>query len=131
MKYLLDSDVCIEALRLRRLPDAVLREGPVSAAISVIAYGEVHEGVIYSAQRTLALQRWRAFLSGMTVLGLTIEIAELWADLRGDLGLRGLRLEDNDLIIAATAMHSGLVLMTGNQRHFSRIQGLSVEAPNF
>lgn len=38
-----------------------------------------------------------------------------------------LKIGDFDVLIAATAMHAGMTLVTDNARHFERIQGLAVE----
>jgi tRNA(fMet)-specific endonuclease VapC len=38
----------------------------------------------------------------------------------------GRPLADADLQIAATALHHGLELVTGNVRHFERVRGLSL-----
>jgi predicted nucleic acid-binding protein len=49
--------------------------------------------------------------------------ATLWADGRRS----GIVVDDCDVIIAATAMRHGLVLVTANTRHFNWIAGLAVE----
>ncbi len=40
---------------------------------------------------------------------------------------RGMPLSDTDLMIASTALANDLVLITGNERHFTRINDLQVE----
>ena len=40
---------------------------------------------------------------------------------------RGKQIEDNDIYIAATAIVNGCTLVTANDNHFSRIDGLKVE----
>jgi predicted nucleic acid-binding protein len=49
--------------------------------------------------------------------------AELWADARTG----GQPHDDADLIIAATALETGRVLVTGNVPHFAWITGLRLE----
>ncbi len=49
--------------------------------------------------------------------------ADLWASLKQG----GTLIGDNDIFIAATALHHGLALATGNVAHFSRIPGLILE----
>ena len=39
----------------------------------------------------------------------------------------GRRVDDADVIIAATALRHGAVLVTGNTRHFSRFEGLKID----
>lgn len=46
--------------------------------------------------------------------------AELWADLAE----RGMLIDPHDMLIAATALASGLDVATLNVRHFSRVPGL-------
>jgi tRNA(fMet)-specific endonuclease VapC len=134
-KYLLDSDVCVDALRKKRNPgnnplERLLREG---AAISVVSYGEVLEGVLYSRDAVADRRKWIAFLVGVAVLDVTQGIADVWAGLRGSLRMSGLRLPDNDLIIASTALYFEMTLVTGNARYaryFARVPGLELLSPD-
>lgn len=131
-KYLVDSDVCIHAVRrgnesLIRMVRAIRPEG---LAISVVSYGEVLEGVLYSRERLANLQKWRGFVAGLDVLDVTLGIADLWADLRGALRARGNVIADNDLLIAATAIRFGMTLVSGNLRHFGRVPGLDLLVPD-
>ncbi len=48
--------------------------------------------------------------------------AEIHVSLR-----RGQQIEDNDIYIAAAAIVNGCTLVTANDKHFSRIDGLNVE----
>lgn len=49
---------------------------------------------------------------------------ERFAGIRGDLRRRGQLIPDLDLLIAATALHHDLTLLTRNVRHFDRIPEL-------
>src|SRR5438270_119870 len=60
------------------------------------------------------------FPIGMTVL---LRAAELWANA----SVGGLPYADADLIIAATALEHGRVLVTGNTPHFTWIPGLRLD----
>lgn len=130
--YLLDSDVCIRALSKRggwlmSLLNAMRHDG---LAISVITYGEVTEGALYSRHRAVHLQRWRDFSRAFDVISVTPDIAEIWADIRGGLRRRGEVTPDNDLLIAATALYFDMRVVTFNNRHFSRVGGLAVDVPD-
>jgi tRNA(fMet)-specific endonuclease VapC len=61
------------------------------------------------------------------VLPITDEIIVRAADLYADLKRRGELISDADLIIAATALVHGLVLVTTNTAHFRRIDGLALD----
>jgi len=104
---------------------------PEGAAISVITYGEMMEGVLFDrkGQPALNFQRWERFIEPFDVLNVTQGIAEVWASVRGLLRSRGLLILDNDLIIASTALHLDLTVVTLNKRDFGRVDGLSLFIP--
>lgn len=126
-RYLLDSDVCIDALRQSRPAVRAVNDlRAAGLAISVVSYGEVMDGVLRSRDRNEALARWSEFLADVTVLDVTILIAQRWAELRGSLRMQGLTVGDNDLIVAATGLRFGMTLVTRNLRHFARVPALEV-----
>ena len=61
------------------------------------------------------------------ILPLTDEIILRAADIYGDLHRRGALIGDADILIAATAIHHSLTLVTNNENHFSRISNLTIE----
>ena len=130
-RYLIDSDVCIKAMGKERVSLMNVLNGmrPDGLAISVVTYGEVTEGVLYSNQRAVNQQRWRDFVAGFDVIDVTLEIAEVWADIRGFLRKQGNIVPDNDLLIASTALRFGMAVVTRNIRHFGRVEGLEVVVP--
>jgi len=122
--YLWDSDVCVDLLNRRRAEPLVrlLRETRDDGiAISAVTYGEVYEGVLFSAMPAIAARRWEQVSRIFQVLDFTPEIAVVWADIRGKLRRSGMRVPDNDLMIAATAILFDLTLVTRNVRHFERL----------
>lgn len=128
-RYLIDSDVCIHVLRrqnesLKSLLNRIRSDG---LAVSVISYGEVFEGILFSRQRALDERRWREFLLPIDIINVTPGIADVWANLRGTLRAEGRTLPDNDLLIAATAMYFDLTVVSGNPRHFRRVEGLNLK----
>jgi tRNA(fMet)-specific endonuclease VapC len=73
------------------------------------------------------LARFATFCQKSVILPITDPVldraAELWVTARKG----GLPHRDADLIIAATAIENGLVLVTGNTPHFAWIPGLRIE----
>ena len=53
--------------------------------------------------------------------------AEAYGRLRAELERTGRPLPDADLMIAAIGLARRLVVVTGNVKHFARVQGLQVE----
>ena len=130
-RFLLDSDVCIHVVRrgnesLSRMVRSIRPDG---LAISVISYGEVQEGVLYSRERAINLLKWRGFIAGLDVVDVTLAVADVWAELRGTLRAGGKVIADNDLLIASTAIRFGMTLVSRNLRHFARVPGLDLLVP--
>ncbi len=55
---------------------------------------------------------------------------ERFAQNRYLLQRQGNVIPDLDLLVAATALHHGLTLLTRNLRHFSRVPGLRLYQPS-
>lgn len=130
MSYLVDSDRV--AWYLKGRPEAVSLLDDLAShglAISLITYGELYEGIYYGATPRLSEQGFQAFLKLVDVLPLNRSIMRRFARIRGELRQRGDLIPDPDLLIAATALHHGLILVTGNVRHFQRITDLPLYQP--
>jgi tRNA(fMet)-specific endonuclease VapC len=131
VRYLVDSDWLIDAFL--GIPTAVnllawLRgEG---LAVSIISYGELFEGALGPPDPAAELAHVRRFLARLAVLALDEATMERFARIRGGLRRRGQRIPDLDLLIAATAMHHDLALLTRNVRHFRRIPELTLYEPS-
>jgi predicted nucleic acid-binding protein len=130
MACLWDTDVTSEYLRgknphvVRRAVAYLKQYGQTN--ISVVTRYEGLRG-LKAKRATTQLARFEAFSQKQNILLVTDAIAVLTADLWADLKRAGRLIPDNDLLIAATALHHGLTLATGNTAHFSRIPGLTLE----
>ena len=69
---------------------------------------------------------WKAMLSNMTALNFDSHCAEYAATIYQDLKKKGLLIEAEDLLIAATALANKMPLATGNIKHFDRVVGLEL-----
>ena len=123
--YLVDTDWIIDCLYGRTdAVEALLELSADGLAVSLMTYGELYQGAFYARTPQVALRSLRTFLRGKRLLPLNRTIVERFGILRGDLQRRGQRIGDLDLLIAATALHHDLTLVTRNLRHFSRIPDL-------
>ncbi len=55
------------------------------------------------------------------------EVSKRFGTVKAALERKGSPLEDFDIAIAAHALGEGVILVTGNTKHFSRIPGLCIE----
>ena len=128
MAFLFDTDAISEVLKPRPLPTYVawLRVIPRAEQFtSAVVVGELFKGAYRSADATRHLRNIEArVLPAVTVLPYDVEVARVYGAVQAQLEGTGRGLADADLQIAATAMHHGLELVTGNLRHFRRIIGL-------
>jgi tRNA(fMet)-specific endonuclease VapC len=127
--FLLDTNICIY-IRQKR-PEGVLRRfaklDPGEAVISVITFGELLYGAAKSAQGAAALERLRELVNLLPAMALPETAAEAYGTVRADLEVRGEKIGNNDLWIAAHAIAAGLTLVTNNEPEFRRVRGLKVQ----
>jgi len=127
MTYLVDSDYVVDWLTGRPEVVVLLAALPRKGlAISLITYGEIYEGIYRGRDPQSSERRFREFLRFVNVLPLSRMIMRRFARLRGDLRRTGELIGDADTLIAATALHHQLTLVTRNQRHFARIPALEL-----
>ena len=69
----------------------------------------------------------RGFLATLPVLGLDEASVQIFGEAKSLLERQGRRLADADLLIGAIAAAHRAAVVTGNQRHYTRIPGVAVE----
>jgi toxin FitB len=135
VSYLLDTNVLSE-LR-RKQPDAQVvhwvESRPASVLyLSVLSVGEIRRGVeaLANGRHRTALLDWlevdlAAFFAGR-LLPVDLAVAERWGRL---LAHAARPLPAVDSLLAATALHHNMTLVTRNVRDFVAIAGLDVINP--
>jgi predicted nucleic acid-binding protein len=97
--------------------------------ISVISHGEVRHGLVRTPtgrrKRTLEREYERLLAIPIGVLDATLGVGETYARLRFAMEQQGVPRADNDLWIAATALHHDLTLVTDDD-HFALMPGVRV-----
>lgn len=128
LRYLLDSDICIYAMKHRpqRLLQRLDRLAPVTA-LSVIVYGELCFGRESSRRKDEAAAHLSALLEAIQVLPLPPDAGTRYGEIRAELERRGRSIGANDTWIAAHALSEDLALVTNNEREFARVRGLRIE----
>ena len=125
MRYLVDTHWVASWLNGRQ--DAVTLRSALESdrlAISQPTYGEFYEGIYFGRDPKATEAVFRRLLRRVTVLPVNRAIWRRFARLRGQLRRQGQLIGDMDVLIAATALHHRLTLVSSNRRHFGRIPGL-------
>lgn len=129
MDYLLDTNIVSYILRKNVIIDNKLQEVTRLGAevfISCISYFEVKRGLL-AVNATRQLADFDLFFRKYEILFVDdLEIIENACKIQVDLKSRGHRLEDADILIAATAITRGLILVSKDS-DFQRVQGLNLE----
>jgi tRNA(fMet)-specific endonuclease VapC len=127
VRYLLDTDTCIEVLRRREPASSRVRErSPDDLAVSAMTVAELRFGALNSGDPKRSLAAVQAFLSApIDIIPFDEDAAEQHASVR--FALRSKPIGERDLVIAATARAGNLTIVTHNRRHFERVPDLSVE----
>lgn len=127
MKFLLDTDTCIYALKGN---ESVLRNLLSSAredvAISVITEAELRTGAAKSSSSAKTARRVENFLQPLLILEFTSNDSIAYASVRSKLERAGTPIGPLDTIIAAQAVARKLTIVTNNEREFQRVGGLTV-----
>ena len=94
-------------------------------AISVISVAELYEGIFRASDTSAAETALSDFLSDISILGIGDGVCRVFGQERARLRMLGTLLSDLDLLIAATSLYYGLVLVT-NDKAFDRVEGLQL-----
>ena len=126
---LLDTNIVSAFMRgnpqvIRKIEEYLERYNTLT--ISVITYYEIMRGIKALSSET-KVKAFHEFMSACNIEELDLLIADKAADIYDELRKTGKLVEDADILIAATAMKHGMVVVTDNTQHFKRIKGLKVE----
>ena len=124
---LLDTDICIEILRGNK--SIIERRGatPDDTATTWITACELAYGAEKSARARENQELVDRFLATLPIFGLDPAAARHFGRIKTRLEGKGKRLADADLFISAIALARGAQLVTGNRRHYERIEELEIE----
>jgi tRNA(fMet)-specific endonuclease VapC len=129
MKYILDT-CCIsdfvkyDANTVKRLKQTA----PTEIVISSVTVMELEYGLLHNPERAKKIRPLiQSFVSSVVVLPYTEEDAKCSANIRALMRKSGTPIGDYDVLIAGTALHHGLILVTANTKEFQRVSKLVIE----
>lgn len=127
MRYLVDTDWVIHYLNGHLEIVARVQEfSEKGIGLSLVSLAELYEGVLYSRDPPQSEQGLQAFLRGVELIGIDDATTRIFGRERGRLRALGKTVGDFDLLIGATALRNGLVVLTNNRRHFELIETLQI-----
>ncbi len=130
MKYLLDTNACVQSLRTKGsvlVKQHLSGHPPTDVVLCALVVGELRYGAEGGTDPAKEHSKVDAFVTQFVSLPFDDAIATIYGRIRHDLESRGLVIGANDLMVAAIALAHDLTLVTHNTNEFSRIPGLKLE----
>lgn len=133
MGTLIDTSVLIDLERSGLPADELLAaiDETEELFLSAITVGELMIGAesgVDAMQRHKRRKNAEKVLASFPCLSVGVEVAEYYARIASALLAKKTPIGVNDTWIAATAMNHSLRVLTGNVKHFERVDGLQVLA---
>jgi len=125
MEFMLDTDTASFIIKNHPQVVAMAEKHNGEWCISSIVYQELFAGLL-ALKSAKHEESFSNFLRLAEVVSFTMADAMAAAEIRRDLKQSGLNIGHMDEQIAGHAANSGLTLVSGNQKHFSTIKGLSL-----
>jgi predicted nucleic acid-binding protein len=120
----LDTSVLIEYFRKVKKSKSFLfelSENYRSFAVSVITEYEVYHGSNFEQDFF-----WDQFFSKIKTVTFNSEVNRIVIKVERELEQRNIKIDIPDLIIAGTALLGNMKLATLNEKHFEKIEGISI-----
>ena len=125
---LLDTNIIIYYFKgVPTVVERMLAAQPSEIVLSSVSVHEIEYGLEKSTAGAERRRQWETFLQNVAIVPFGVEEARVSATIRASLERQGLPIGPYDLLIAATALVSGAVLVTRNLREFERVKGLRTE----
>ena len=126
--YLLDTNILSDLIHRPQgiIARAIARVGEENISTSIIVACELRYGAAKRNAATLTA-RVALVLSLIKIWPLEPHADEKYGGIRAELERTGNLIGPNDMLIAAQCMSLNAILVTGNEREFSRVPGLRVE----
>lgn len=129
MNIFLDSNICIYYLtgRYPQVTENIKNTDPVNIKIPSLVKAELIVGALKSEKESENLKVINSFLSYFEIIPFGDTESEIYAEIRASLEKKGKIIGPNDLIIASTVIANNGILITNNEKEFTRVENLRVQ----
>lgn len=129
LSYLLDTNICIYIMKQKpkKVRDKFEQLEVGMVGMSAITYGELLYGAQKSNNAEKAEDLVHQLCDYIPPLPLSLKVPEYYAAIRAGLEKQGKIIGNNDLWIASHCLELGIILVTNNEKEFSRVNELKIE----
>lgn len=128
-RYLLDTNIVSELIKnpQGRVANKILDSGLEKyCCTSIVVACELRYGTVKKQSAKLSFNV-NQVLNSLPILPLDETVIDDYGQVRVKLEYLGLPIGQHDLLIAAHALSLGLIIVTANEREFSRVENLTIE----
>lgn len=129
MTRILDTNICIFLLTGRH-PQVARRfrqMGPGQVRTTTVTAAELRYGALHSNRQRENLDRLARFLAPLAPLPFDDRAAAHFAAIKDHLARKGCPIGPMDLLIASVVRSMDAILVTDNEREFTRVKDLGIE----
>lgn len=129
MNYFLDTNICIYFLKGKsnNIENQIKNLNPNRIKIPSIVKAELLLGALKSVNGKKNRELVLNFLDPFEIIGFNGKESEIYSEIRSNLESKGLPIGPNNLIIASIVLNHNGILVTNNEKEFSRIESLKLE----
>ena len=128
-RYMLDTDMC--SYIIKEHPESVRQRFQTLAmeqlCVSVVTYAELIYGIERSSSKRINRPIIEDFVRHLDVMNWDTEAADQYGVIRAELEAAGTPIGAMDMMIAAHAKSIKAVLVTNNQKHFTKVKRLKID----
>lgn len=126
VKYLLDTTACVALIRgNKNVLNTILEKGEENCLVSEMTIAELFYGASKSG-RLSQFQDVQYILDSFETIPVFPSL-RTYGEIKSQLEVKGMRIDEFDLLIGATALDNSMILVTHNTKHFQRIPYLVLE----
>jgi tRNA(fMet)-specific endonuclease VapC len=126
-KYLIDTDISIFFLKGRQnIANHFAKVGVNNCFISQLTVAELNYGAEYSDNPAKHHQKNKDYFRFIQILPIDTA-TDFFGKEKARLRRQGLLIPDFDLMIGASAVVNNYIMVTNNEAHLSRIDGIQIE----
>jgi tRNA(fMet)-specific endonuclease VapC len=129
MTYILNTNICIYIINQK--PPVILAKfqsiplGEIG--ISIITLAELYYGAVKSASPDKNISALNRFVIPLEIFNFDHSAALEYGIIRSNLEKKGTPIGSLDMLIAAHAKSMDFIVVTNNEKEFSRVEGLRIE----
>ena len=125
-QYLLDTNICISMFKNKQgIREKILDVSLTNCFVSEITLAELFYGAAKSG-REEHFKDVEMVIRMFKVLPV-YPCLRLYGGMKAELEAKGMRIDEFDLLIGATAVFNKMVVVTSNVKHFERIPEIQIE----